>query len=151
MDSVIKLLVHTSQIIELFNDKCPISSIHDRRLTKLHNFYIFMLAWKEECGKDQSKFVSSKLWFDIRSMCLGFRSMVEIKLKKFPESVMKPAIVNQDCVENHFCQVRACNGQNNNPTYNQQESTQNSIRFGQSVVRRKSNTGKVDRNNLTLD
>jgi len=77
--------------------------------------------------------------------------MVEIKLKKFSESVVKPAIVNQDCVENHFCQVRACNGQNNNPTYNQQESTQNSIRFGQSVVRRKSNTGKVDGNNLTLD
>ncbi len=60
----------------------------------------------------------------------------------FPQSVIKPAIVNQDCIENHFCQVRACSGQNNNPTYNQQESTQNSIRFGQSTVSRKSNAGK---------
>ena len=67
--------------------------------------------------------------------------MVAVKLRIFPQSVVKPAIVNQDCVENHFCQVRACNGQNNNPTYYQQQSTQNSIRFGQSAISRKSNAG----------
>lgn len=99
-----------------------------------------MFAWKQECGEDGSKFVSSKLWFDLQSMCLGFKSLVEIKLRRFPQSVIKPAIVNQDCVENHFCQVRANNGQNNNPTYHQQESAQNAIRFGQTVISRKSNT-----------
>lgn len=72
--------------------------------------------------------------------------MVAVKLKNFPQSVIKPAIVNQDCVENHFCQVRACNGQNNNPTYHKQESTQNSIRFGQSTISRKSNAGLNARN-----
>jgi len=67
--------------------------------------------------------------------------MVAIKLKAFPQSAIKPAIVNQDVVENHFCQVRACNGQNNNPTYRLQETAQNSIRFGQTTIGRKSNAG----------
>ena len=108
------------------------------------NSILSTFLWKlgrKNVERTYSKFVSSKLWFDIQSMCLGFQSMVHIKLKKFPHSVIKPAIVNQDCVENHFCQVRACNGQNNNPTYQQQESTQNSIRFGQTVISRKSNAG----------
>lgn len=143
MDSAIKLLSYTSEIIEFFNSKCPVGDVNDKRLKTLQAFYNFMLAWKEECGQDSGKFVSSKLWFDIQSMCLGFKSLVMIKLKKFPQSVIKPAIINQDCVENHFCQVRACNGQNNNPTYDQQASTQNSIRFGQTVISRKSNAGNV--------
>lgn len=68
--------------------------------------------------------------------------MVEIKLTQFPNSVIKPALINQDGVENHFCQVRSGNGQNNNPTYLQQESAQSSIRFGQTTISRKSNVGK---------
>ena len=89
-----------------------------------------MLQWREETKEQNNKFISSKLWFDLQSMCIGFVSMIAVKLKNYPQSVIKPAIVNQDCVENDFCQVRACNGKNNNPTYYQQESTQNSIRLG---------------------
>ena len=129
-------------MVSLFNDKLYISSTSDTRLTKLNAFFNFMKTWREETLEANQEFVSAKLWFDIQSMCLGFQSMVAIKLVKFPRAVIKPAIVNQDCAENHFCQVRACNGQNNNPTYRQQESTQNSIRFGQTTVSRKSNTGR---------
>ena len=57
--------------------------------------------------------------------------MVVIKTAQFPAAVIKPALVNQDGVENDFCQVRSCNRKNNNPTYLQQESAQNSIRFWQ--------------------
>ena len=102
-----------------------------------------MTDWREESSDNNSQFVSTKLWFDLQSMCLGFRSMVVIKLTQFPNSVIKPALINQDGVENHFCQVRSCNGQNNNPTYLQQESPQNSIRFGQTTISRKSNVGKA--------
>jgi len=141
LDSTLQLLQHTSQVIDLFNSKCPITNINNTRLKKLHSFYKFMLNWREESADDNSSFISSKLWFDLQSMCLGFNALVQIKLKNFPQSSIKPAIVNQDCVENHFCQVRSCNGQNNNPTYNQQQSTQNLIRFGQTVISRKSNVG----------
>jgi hypothetical protein len=69
-----------------------------------------------------------------------------IKFSSFPGSVIKPAIINQDCVENHFCQLRACNGQNANPIYSQQESNQNTIRFSQTTISLKSNAAKSSRN-----
>ena len=143
IEGVISLLSHTANLVELFNDKLVISSTSDSRLGQLGQFYKFMIDWREERLDNNSQFVSTKLWFDLQSMCLGFRSMVAIKLTQFPNSVIKPALINQDGVENHFCQVRSCNGQNNNPNYLQQESAQNSIRFGQTTISRKSNVGKA--------
>lgn len=74
-------------------------------------------------------------------MIFGFQALVSIKLKEYPQAVIKPAIINQDLVENHFCQIRACNGQNNNPTWRLQESAQNTVRYGQTTISRKSNAG----------
>jgi hypothetical protein len=129
----ISLLEHTSAIVSLFNDKMFINSTNDERLTKLQKFYNVIAEWADNCKESKTSFVSDKLWFDLQSMCIGFKSLVSIKLQNFPNSVVKPAIVNQDCVENHFCQVRASYGQNNNPTFLQQQSVQNSVRFGQTV------------------
>jgi hypothetical protein len=127
------LLEQTSELVSLFNDKLYISSVHDKRLKKLEKFHELMKIWANQTEGKSHLFVSSKLWFG---------SLVSIKLSHFPQSVVKPAIINQDCVENHFGQVRSCNGQNNNPTYLQQQSTQNSIRIGQTFISRKSNAGK---------
>lgn len=138
LDGIIILLCHTSQLIQLFNDKLPITSSTDQRLQRLDEFYQFLIEWREETSQKNVNYVSTKLWFDLQYMCLGFRAMVATKLSQFP-SIIKPTLVNQDCVENHFCQVRSCNGQNNNPTYLKQQSTQNSIRFGQTTISRKSN------------
>jgi len=142
IEGVISILSHTANLAELFNDKLVISSASDPRLGEQDQFYKFMTDWREESLDNNSQFVSTKLWFDLQSMCLGFRSMVAIKLTQFPNSVIKPALINQDGVENHFCQVHSCNGQNNNPTYLQQESAQNSIRFSQTTISHKSNVGK---------
>ena len=140
LDATIELLGNTSRIVQLFSDKHVITSLNDPRLIELNNFLNFFSKWHEETKECGKHFISSKLWFDLQSMCIGFVSMIAVKLRKFPQSLIKPAIVNQDCVENHFCQVRSCNGQNNNPTYHQQESTQNSIRYGQTTISPKSNT-----------
>lgn len=78
LDSALQLLQHTSQIIDLFNSKCPITNINDSRMKKLNSFYAFMLDWREESTDDNSTFISSKLWFDIQSMCLGFNALVQI-------------------------------------------------------------------------
>lgn len=91
-----------------------------------------------------------KLWFDLQSMALGFLAIVSIKLKHFPQSLIKPAIIIQDVVENHFCQVRACNGHNNHPTWRLQETTQNTIRYGQTTISRKSNAGNSSLKKITL-
>lgn len=141
VEGIVSLLRHTSRMIQFFSDKLPVTSTNDHRLQQLDEFLRFMIDWREETSQNNNNFVSSKLWFDIQCMCLGFRAMVATKLTQFPSSVIKPALVNQDCVENHFCQVRSCNGQNNNPTYLKQQSTQNSIRFGQTTISRKSNAG----------
>lgn len=144
LDSTISLLVHTSKLVNLFNDRLVIRSNADPRLGQLNQFHKFMNDWRSESSENNNQFVSSKLWFDLQSMCLGFGSMVAVKQAQFPQSIIKPAIINQDGVENHFCQVRSCNGQNNNPTYLQQESTQNSIRFGQTTISPKSNVGAAN-------
>ena len=96
---------------------------------------------KKEGTTKGDQFISQKLWFDIQSMIHGFISLVETKLRRFPGSIVKPAIINQDCVENHFSQLRGANGQNDNPTYQTTQGTQNSVIFGQTTISRKSNTG----------
>jgi hypothetical protein len=100
-------------------------------------------------GSDQRKeFVSSKLWFDLQSMILGFGAMVKTKLSRFPGTLIKPAIINQDVVENHFSQLRGANGQNENPTYQLAQGTQNSIIFGQTTLSKKCNTGGTTNNSF---
>lgn len=141
VDATLELLTHTSKAIELFNDKCPISCTSDYRLNDLTQFYSFLTQWKSGRGGKSENFFSDKLWFDLQSMILGFQAIVSIKLKEHPQAVIKPAIINQDLVENHFCQVRSCNGQNNNPTWRLQELAQNTIRYGQTTISRKSNAG----------
>lgn len=80
----------------------------------LDYFRSFMKEWREKSANNQ--FVSTNLWFDVQSMCIWFRSMVAIKTAQFPSSVIKTDLLNQDGVENQFCQLRSCNGQNNNPS-----------------------------------
>ena len=127
-------------MIELFADKHAVYDVDDSRLQALQATLLFFSTWKEGTNKG-NQFFSEKLWFDIQSMIHGFISLVQTKLRRFPGSIIKPAIINQDCVENHFCQLRGANGQNDNPTYQTTQGTQNSIIFGQTTVSRKGNTG----------
>lgn len=136
-------------MVSLFSDKLVITSTDDSRLKQLQKLYDFIVSWRKETENNNNYFISTKLFFDLQSMCLGFQALVAYKLRKFPASKIKPAIVNQHCVENHFCQVRACNGQNNNPTFAQQQSTQNSIRFGQTTISAKSNVGKARKSEMS--
>lgn len=143
VDSTILLLSHSSKMIQLFNDKLTISSLNDTRLQELSSFLNFLSQWKTASGRDGKKFISEKLYFDLQSMIYGFQGMVATKLKEFKNATIKPAIINQDIVENHFCQVRSCNGQSNNPTWRLQEACQSSIRHGQTTISRKSNAGML--------
>lgn len=96
LNCALQLFQHTAEIVDLFNSKCPLTSINDIRLRKLNRFYSFMLDWREKSTDDNSSFISSKLWFDLQSMCLVFHVLVQVKLHKFPHSCIKLAIVNQD-------------------------------------------------------
>ena len=81
-----------------------------------------------EAGISKSEeFLSSKLWFDLQAMILGIISLVSTKLKRFPGTTIKRAVLNQDVVENHFCQMQSANDQNENPTYLLTQATQNAV------------------------
>ena len=63
-------------------------------MVELQEFLSFLKQWKAEAGYESCKKVfTSKLWFDLQSMILGFESIVPIKLKKFPQSVIEPPII----------------------------------------------------------
>ena len=63
-------------------------------MVELQEFLSFLKQWKAEAGYESCKKVfTSKLWFDLQSMILGFESIVAIKLKKFPQSVIEPPII----------------------------------------------------------
>ena len=47
LDSVISLLEHSSELVNLFNDGWYINSTNDPRLQKFNNFYSGMCHWEE--------------------------------------------------------------------------------------------------------
>jgi hypothetical protein len=103
-------------MVELFSDKHAVFRVKDNRILKLQWALQYFHNWKSNAITSK-EFLSYKSWFDLQSMILGFISLVKSKLARFPGSYIKPAIVNQDVVENHFCQLRGANGQNDNPRH----------------------------------
>ena len=102
LDTVVELLHHTSDLVSLFNDELSINSTDDVRLHKLNKFYSWMRRWASETEGNSENFISSQLWFDLQSLCLGFQSLVYYKITRFPSTVIKPAVVNLAGVEDHF-------------------------------------------------
>ena len=135
-------------MIELFSSKYQVYHVNDSRLRDLEEALEIFSDWKYQVDKG-IHFISEKLWFDLQSMVHGFISIVQTKLARFPGSTIKPAIMNQDIVENHFSQLRSANGQNDNPTYHTVQGTQNSIIFGQSSISKKSNTECIQNNSFS--
>ena len=123
MDATIQLLEHTNGLIDFFStSRVAVTSIHDDRIRILDNFLAYLMQWHTKMSSPRH-FISDKLFFDLQSMIHSFKAVVKIKLTRFSNSKIKAWILNQDVIENHFCQIRACNGQNNNPSYRLQEST----------------------------
>ena len=136
-------------MVELFSDKHVIHHVKDNRIVKLQGALQFFRNWKQNASLSK-EFISDKTWFDLQSMVLGFISMINTKLSRFPGSVVKPAIVNQVIIENHFSQLRGANGQNENPTYQTIQGTQNSVILDQTTISRKCNTGTAKNNSFAV-
>lgn len=145
LEETIMFLTHTSVMVEFFADKHAVSHVKDNRILKLQRALQYFHNWKLNVITSK-EFLSDKTWFDLQSLIHGFISLVKSKLTRFPGSCIKPAIVNQDVVENHFCQLRGANGQNDNPSYQMVQGTQNSIIFGQTTISKKCNTGTTSKN-----
>ena len=123
-----------------------ISNVSDARVVRAKGFLQDMSMWRESCT-DPKNFLSHKLWFDMQAMVLGLEGVVRIKTNHFPGTVLKPVILNQDILENIFCQVRGSSGQNDNPNYFLYGGVMPSINMGQTVISKKGNT-RGDKNCL---
>ena len=77
----------------------------------------------------------------MQAMVFGLEGVVRIKANHFPGTALKPVIINQDILENIFCQVRGSSGQNDNPNYYLYGGVMPSINMGQTVISKKGNTG----------
>ena len=112
LDATLELLEHTSALIAFFcTRRKSVCSISDHEIKHLDNFLTYLTRWHEEittCSIGNPRnFISDKLYFDLQSMIHGFKAVVKIKLTRFPNSTIKPWLLNQDVVENHFCQAMA--------------------------------------------
>ncbi|XP_070556918.1 uncharacterized protein [Ptychodera flava] len=138
LNGSIQLLSHTSKLVSFVNDiKNPVRDTADTRLKDSRNFLTYLDTWHK--SEQPTHFISSKLYFDLQSHIIGFEQLCKYKLDLFPGSTIMPGIVNQDVVENIFCQARSHHGQNNNPTYDKYCKSQNTIIFGQNSISRKGN------------
>ena len=115
-----------SELIKLFNSKVDINDESDPRILKAKEFIDFLFVWENECTNPK-QFFSDKLWFDLKS--------------QFPKASIKPIAINQDMVENIFCQVRGLNAQNDHLNYHLYMNILNTINTTQTVIRKKSNSG----------
>ena len=139
---------HTSFMVDFFSTKQQIYCVNVPRLDKLRAVLSYLSKWKAGISRNE-EFLSFKLWSDLQAMVLDITSLVNIKLKRLPGTTMKPAVLNHDVVENHFCQLRSANGQNENPTYLLTQATQNAVTFGQRTINSKCNTDSTVGNTFT--
>ena len=153
LNGSIELLSNTSKLVANYKDKRAIVAITDQRLSENMNVYRWFKEWEEdiEGNKDilparkNNCLISWQTRDDLASYVLGFQQLCEMHLSKPGYSVI-PALVNNDIVENVFCQQRGiCNGANTNPTYKLYKSGMSTVLLGQSLKSRgrKSNAGMM--------
>ena len=71
-------------------------------------------------ASDRNKlFLSDKTMSDVSSTIVGFREFCKQAFKNHPGCSVAAHRINNNIVENVFCQQRGLNGQNYNPTYGQ--------------------------------
>ena len=151
LDMSIEFLGITSKLIEIFHSNVPFMSVDDSRFKELHNCLKWLNDWQDEASKapgsasERNKMtLSTKTFFDVRSMIVGFQSMVTEAIKDCPGTQILAWKVNTNLVENIFCQQRGYHGQNDNPRYSQYTHGMNSILLGQTTSTNRNNTGVVE-------
>ena len=146
--STVKLLEHTSQLVEIFcTQNQTVSSMDNPKFEKLRNIINFFNTWEETVDKsvmlvNSKNLITRESREDINSSLMGFISLCEIMLKN--GNSINPGYMNSDLVENLFGQQRGIrNGANTNPTLAQYGPANTAIILGQCSVSNKSNSGKA--------
>lgn len=146
----ITFLEHTSALCELFRSERSIHSLTDPRLKNAQSCLAWFKQWNDTVTADsmltkkekRRALISWEAREDLESAVIGFEKLLTYRLKSYPNSYIIPALVNTDCVENVFCQVRCIhNGATTNPTYYQYMYTINTIMLSYGLFKENSNAG----------
>ena len=142
LDGTIEFLTNTAQITTLFTDQRVFRSITDERLERNREVLHWFQDWHGQPGVDYRKnFLTRECYEDLKSMIIGFESMVK-KLRRCPLGTVCAHRINTDIVENFFSAQRGVNGSSTNPTYLQYSKNVNTIVIGQKVISKKSNANQ---------
>ena len=142
-------ILKNGQMVSIFNDDRPLTDESDTRINTLRSVKNWFKAWQKDVNSkntltaaDKKKMlISYETMEDVRFCITGFEQICKARVRT-GFSVL-PSRMNSDIVENFFCQQRARNGDNNNPTYLQYTKNINTITLGQCSKgrARKSNVG----------
>lgn len=152
LDATLQLIEHTSQLIAIFRDRRPITTLADARLETLNNISLWMQKWEEEnlnddnipMNKKMISLPSAQCRQDLHILIKSFYQLCCQRSREYPGWGIVPSRFNTDLVENHFCQERGLhNGNATHPNLAVYSNTVNSIIIGQSSQSRgrKSNAG----------
>ena len=140
LNGAINLLCQTSKLIEFYNDKRPINSTNDPRLTELQSIRTWFQSW-ELSAESPKELMSSECRQDLVWMLLGFDSLITLAVEQCSIPIY-PCDINSDIIENFFCSQRGIRGGNKtNPSMYNYLYNINSIVLGQPSISTKSNAG----------
>ena len=148
LSGIIRVLNHTSKIIQVFHDTRPIVSMDDHRVKDVQECANFFRDWEKSILQDPS--ISPKQKYrhlfteqtlaDTRSALFGFLQLCHMTSSL--NIAITPDLINSDIIENLFCQQRGlCNGLNTNPTLLPYGPGINSVILSQCTISTKSNSG----------
>lgn len=148
LSGAVEFLKASSILVSFFGDPRPVKDMSDVRLNELKESYNWFKAWEEEvCQSNTSvkrykSLITMETREDLDFMYFGVMSLIKLCIEEIHTEIV-PARLNSDIIENIFCQQRSLyHGPTTNPTYNSYRTGINSVIIGETVVSKKSNSGR---------
>lgn len=151
LNAPIKLLEHTSVLVDFFKDERPITCLSDTRLAELKNVGKWFKTWEEQVETEYAndKVLQNKALIapqtrqDIEIMVSGILALAKVTVDaKIP---LIPAKTNSDLIENFFSEERGIyHGCNSHPSYGQYMNAINSTILCRHTLSKKSNCSSTE-------
>ena len=116
LDGTIELLRQTSQLLDNYTSKSPITDVQDSRLSTNEKDLKWFATWNDTKVHPKA-FFSPQTYEDLASMIRGTSAYVKMRLCETTSSSINLHRLNSDLIENVFSSQRGVlNGCNTNPT-----------------------------------
>ena len=129
----IELLSQTAVLIKFFNDKQPVNSTDDHRISDLKRVVDWLKSW-ETSAASAKKLMTSECKQDLTWMTIGMERLVKMAVEEYKTAIY-PTDINSDVIKNFFCSEGGVWGDNRtNPFMHNSLYISNSIFLGQFTI-----------------